>query len=69
LSYEEQNFSSDEKENVGDNRSMQHGIRAKSGVEWPCLPFTGKPGINVDLEDPVTPWSILSCSVHQKLWK
>jgi hypothetical protein len=29
----EQNVSSDEEENVGDNSSMQHGIWAKSGAE------------------------------------
>jgi hypothetical protein len=34
-----------------DNSSMQHGIWAKSGAERPCFPFTGKPVINVDLED------------------
>jgi hypothetical protein len=30
---------------------MQHGIWAKSGAERPHFPYTGKPGINVDLED------------------
>jgi hypothetical protein len=25
------------------------------GAERPCFPFTGKPGINVDLEDPSDP--------------
>jgi hypothetical protein len=29
---------------------MQHDIR--SGAEWPCFLFTGKPGININLEDP-----------------
>jgi hypothetical protein len=48
----EQSVSSNEEENVGDNSSMQHGIWAKSGAEQPHFPFTGKPGINVDLEDP-----------------
>jgi hypothetical protein len=48
----EQSVSSDEEENVSDNSSMQHGIRAKSGAEQPCFPFSGKPGINVDLEEP-----------------
>jgi hypothetical protein len=57
------------KMSVMDNSSMQHGIRAKSGAEQPHFPFTGKPGINVDLEDLLTPWNILSCFVHQKLQK
>jgi hypothetical protein len=39
------------KKNVSGNSSVQHGIWAKSGGEWPCFPYTGKPGINVDLED------------------
>jgi hypothetical protein len=38
---------------------MQHGIRAKSGAEKPHLPFTGKPGIHVDLEDPSNPLEYL----------
>jgi hypothetical protein len=30
---------------------MQHGIWAKTGAKY-NFPLTGKPGINVDLEDP-----------------
>jgi hypothetical protein len=41
-----------EDENVSVNSSTQHGIWAKSGAERPLFPFTGKPGINVVLEDP-----------------
>jgi hypothetical protein len=51
----EQNISSDEEEIVNDNSSMQQGIWAMSGAERPCFPFTGKPGINFDLEDPSKP--------------
>jgi hypothetical protein len=51
----EQSVSSDEEENVGDNSSMQHYIRSKSGAEQLHFPFTGKPGINVDLEDSSNP--------------
>jgi hypothetical protein len=51
LSCGEQSVSSDEEENVSNNHSMQHGMWAKSGAEQPHLPFTGKPGINVGLED------------------
>jgi hypothetical protein len=51
-SCDEQSVISDEEENVSDNSSMQHGIWTKSGAERPRFPFTGKPGINVDLEDP-----------------
>jgi hypothetical protein len=69
LSCGEQNVSSDEEENVSDNGTMQHGVWAKSGAELPHFPFTGKHGINVDLEDPSNPWNVLSCFVHQKLWK
>jgi hypothetical protein len=28
---------------------MQHGAWTKVGAEWPCFPFSGKPGLNVDL--------------------
>jgi hypothetical protein len=53
LSCGEENVSFDEEENVSDNSSMQHGIWAKSSAEQqPCFPFTGKPSIIVDLEDP-----------------
>jgi hypothetical protein len=31
---------------------MQPDVWKNSGVGWPRFPFTGKPGINVDLEDP-----------------
>jgi hypothetical protein len=34
---------------------MQPDIRANSGAEQPHFPFTGKTGINVDLEDPSNP--------------
>jgi hypothetical protein len=51
----EQSVSSDEEADVYDNSSMQHGIWAKSGAERPRFPFSGKPGINVDLEDRVNP--------------
>jgi hypothetical protein len=50
-----QSVGSDEEENVSDNSSMHHDIWAKSGAEWPHFLFTGKPGINVDLEDPLNP--------------
>jgi hypothetical protein len=32
---------------------------AKPGAERPRFPFTGKPGINVDLEDPSNPLEYL----------
>jgi hypothetical protein len=50
LSCGEQSVNSDEEENVSDSSSMQHGIWTKSGCERPHFPFTGKTGINVDLE-------------------
>jgi hypothetical protein len=46
--------SSDE-ENFNGNNRMQHGIWAKSGIERPRFPFTGKPVLNIDLEDPRNP--------------
>jgi hypothetical protein len=55
LSSGEQSVSSDEEENVSDSSSMQHSIWLKSGAEQPHFPFTGKPGINVELEDPSNP--------------
>jgi hypothetical protein len=48
----EQSVSSDDEKGVSDNSSMQHGIWAKSGAERTRIPFIGKPGINVDMEDP-----------------
>jgi hypothetical protein len=51
----EQSVSSAEAENVSDNRGMQPDIWANSGAEQPRFPFTGRPGINVDLEDPSNP--------------
>jgi hypothetical protein len=56
-SWGEQSVSSDE-------CSVQHGIWVKSGAKRPCFPFTGKPGIDVDLEDPSNPleYSDLFCT-------
>jgi hypothetical protein len=51
----EQSISSDQEESFSDDSSMQHGIWAKSGAERPRFSFTGKPGINVHLEDPSNP--------------
>jgi hypothetical protein len=48
----EQSVSSDEAENVSNNSIMQPDVWVNAGAEQPCFPFTGKPGINVDLEDP-----------------
>jgi hypothetical protein len=48
---------------------MQPDIWANSGAERPCFPFTGKPGINFDLEDLSNSQNILSCFVHEILWK
>jgi hypothetical protein len=47
----EQSVSSDEAENVSDNSGMQLDVWANSDTEWNIFPFTGKPGIKVDLED------------------
>jgi hypothetical protein len=38
---------------------MQHGTWAKLGAEGPNFPFTGKCGINVDLEDTSNPLQYL----------
>jgi hypothetical protein len=60
----EQTVSSDEAENVSDNSSMQPDVWAHSSAEQPHFPFTGKPGINSDLEDPSNPleYSELFCT-------
>jgi hypothetical protein len=42
-------------QSVSDNSSMQPDLQANSCAEGPHFPFTGKPGINVDLEDPSNP--------------
>jgi hypothetical protein len=49
------NISSGGVQNVSDISSMQPDVWANLGAERPCSPFTGKPGINVDLEDPSNP--------------
>jgi hypothetical protein len=49
----EQSVSSDEAENVSNNSILQHGVWAMLGAKRPRLPFTGKSGINVHLEDPI----------------
>jgi hypothetical protein len=54
-SCDEESVSSDEEENINHSSSMQRVIWANSGSEEPRLPFTGKPGINVDLEEPRNP--------------
>jgi hypothetical protein len=48
----EQCVNSNEEENVSVSSNMQHDICLKSDAERPRFPFTGKPGINVGLEDP-----------------
>jgi hypothetical protein len=54
LSGSEQSDSSDD-EVVNDDSDMQHGARTKVGAERPRFPFSGKPGLNVDLEDKNSP--------------
>jgi hypothetical protein len=65
----EQSVSSDEAGNVSDNSSMQPDVWANLGAERSHFLLTGKPGINVDLEDPSNLLEYLSSFVHQKLWK
>jgi hypothetical protein len=55
----EQSVSSDEAES-SNSSSIQPNIWVNSGAEYPCFPFTGKPGINVIYKTPVTPCNILS---------
>jgi hypothetical protein len=65
----EQSVSSDE-ENVSDKSITQPNVWVNSGPEQPHFPFSGKPGMNVDLHEPSNPLlNILSCFVQQKLWK
>jgi hypothetical protein len=67
----EESVSSDEAENLSNNSSKQPDILANSGVERPRFPFTGKPGINVDLEDPSNPLEYfeLFCTPDTHHWK
>jgi hypothetical protein len=37
-----------EKDNVSDDRDMQHGTWTKAGAEQPHFPFSGKHGLNVN---------------------
>jgi uncharacterized protein affecting Mg2+/Co2+ transport len=47
----EQPVISDEEKYVSDNSNMQYGIWSESGTMRPHFSFTGKTGINIDLED------------------
>jgi hypothetical protein len=51
----EQAVSSDQAENINDNSSLQPDVWPNSGSERPRFPFTGKAGINVDVEVPSNP--------------
>jgi hypothetical protein len=46
----EQRESSDNEYNANDNSDMQHNTWTRSDAERPHFPFSGKPGISVDLE-------------------
>jgi hypothetical protein len=50
LSHSEQQATSDG-DSANDNRDMQHDTWTRIDIERPCFPFSGKPGINVDLQD------------------
>jgi hypothetical protein len=52
LSGSKQSDSSDDKDNVNYDSDIQHGTWTKVGTEWPHFPFSGKPGLNIDIEDP-----------------
>jgi hypothetical protein len=67
LSCDKQTVNSDEEENFASNSSMQHGIWAKSGAEESHFVFTGRPGINVDLENPSNPWEYFELFFIQEI--
>jgi hypothetical protein len=69
LSGGEQSVSSDQTENISNNNSLQPDVWANSGADRPRFSFTGKPGINVDLEDPSKPPEYFSRFVRQILPK
>jgi hypothetical protein len=47
----EQTANSYDDDNANNNSDMQHDTRTSVGIERLCFPFSGKHGINVDLED------------------
>jgi hypothetical protein len=51
----EQSISCDDEDGVNDNSNLQDDMWTRSGSERPRFPFTGKPGLHVDLEDPSNP--------------
>jgi hypothetical protein len=51
----EQRENSDDEDNANNSSDMQHNTWTWVGAERPHLPFSGKPGINVDLEDQNNP--------------
>jgi hypothetical protein len=55
LSGNKQSDSYDDKHNVNDDSDMQHETWTKVGAKQSHFPFSGKPGLNVDLEDPNNP--------------
>jgi hypothetical protein len=50
-----QRANSDDEDNENDNSDMQHNTWSRVSTERPHFPFSGNPGINVDLEDQNSP--------------
>jgi hypothetical protein len=48
----DQSDSSDDEDNVTDDSDMQYEAWTELGAERPHFPFSGKPGLNGQLEDP-----------------
>jgi hypothetical protein len=67
LSGSEQRANSADDDNAGDNSDMQHDTWTRVGVERPCFPFNGNPGIDVDLEDRNNPLEYFEFLLNQKL--
>jgi hypothetical protein len=49
---------------------VQPDVWENLAAEWPCFPFAGKPGVNVDLEARNNHLEYFEFFfVHQTLWK
>jgi hypothetical protein len=58
MSGSKQGENSNDEGSASDNSDMQHDTWTRVDAERLCFPFSGKPSINVDLEDEITHWNI-----------
>jgi hypothetical protein len=67
LSGNEQSDSADDDDNVNAGSHIQHGTWTKVGAKQSHFPFSGEPGLNVDLEDCNNPLKYFELFIIPKL--